>query len=57
MLDRVTGGDAQAKAAYLATVPQQRAGQPDEIAAAIAWMTQLTRAYWTCPGPRRSSPL
>ncbi|HEX4254353.1 MAG TPA: glucose 1-dehydrogenase [Streptosporangiaceae bacterium] len=47
MFDRVTGGDAQAKAAYLATVPQQRAGQPEEIAAAIAYISSPQAGYLT----------
>jgi NAD(P)-dependent dehydrogenase (short-subunit alcohol dehydrogenase family) len=47
MFDRVAGGDAQAKAAYLATVPQQRAGQPEEIAAAIAYVSSPQAGYLT----------
>jgi NAD(P)-dependent dehydrogenase (short-subunit alcohol dehydrogenase family) len=47
VFDRVTGGDAQAKAAYLATVPQQRAGQPEEIAAAIAYVSSPQAGYLT----------
>lgn len=47
MFDRVTGGDARAKAAYLATVPQQRAGQPEEIAAAIAYISSPQAGYLT----------
>jgi NAD(P)-dependent dehydrogenase (short-subunit alcohol dehydrogenase family) len=47
MLDRVTGGDAQAKAAFLATVPQQRAGQPEEIAEAIAYISSPEAGFLT----------
>jgi NAD(P)-dependent dehydrogenase (short-subunit alcohol dehydrogenase family) len=47
MFDRVTGGDAQAKAAYLAAVPQQRAGRPEEIAAAIAYISSPRAGYLT----------
>ena len=47
MFDRVTGGDVQARAAYLATVPQQRAGQPEEIAAAIAYISSPQAGYLT----------
>ena len=47
MFDRVTGDDPQAKAAYLATVPQQRAGQPEEIAAAIAYISSPQAGYLT----------
>jgi 3-oxoacyl-[acyl-carrier protein] reductase len=47
MLDRVTGGDAAAKAAFLATVPQQRAGEPEEIAAAIAYISSPGAGYLT----------
>jgi NAD(P)-dependent dehydrogenase (short-subunit alcohol dehydrogenase family) len=47
MLDRVTGGDAAAKAAFLATVPQQRAGKPEEIAAAIAYISSPDAGFLT----------
>jgi NAD(P)-dependent dehydrogenase (short-subunit alcohol dehydrogenase family) len=47
MFDRVTGNNAQAKAAYLATVPQQRAAQPEEIAAAIAYISSPQASYLT----------
>ncbi len=39
MLERVTGRDAQAKAAFLAQVPQGRAGDVAEIAEAIVFNT------------------
>ena len=47
MFDRVTGNNAQAKAAYLASVPQQRAAQPEEIAAAIAYISSPQASYLT----------
>jgi NAD(P)-dependent dehydrogenase (short-subunit alcohol dehydrogenase family) len=47
MFDRVTGHNAEAKAAYLATVPQQRAAQPEEIAAAIAYLSSPQASYLT----------
>ncbi len=47
MFDRITGNNAQAKAAYLATVPQQRAAQPEEIAAAIAYISSPQASYLT----------
>jgi NAD(P)-dependent dehydrogenase (short-subunit alcohol dehydrogenase family) len=47
MLDRVTGGDAQAKAAFLATVPLSRAGRPEEIAAAIAYVSSPEAGFLT----------
>jgi NAD(P)-dependent dehydrogenase (short-subunit alcohol dehydrogenase family) len=47
MLDRVTGGDAAAKAAFLATVPQRRAGEPEEIAAAIAYISSPGAGFLT----------
>jgi NAD(P)-dependent dehydrogenase (short-subunit alcohol dehydrogenase family) len=47
MLNRVTGGNAEAKAAFLATVPQGRAGEPDEVAEAIRYISSLRAAYLT----------
>ena len=47
MLDRVTGGDVQAKAAFLATVPQQRAGEPAEIAEAISYISSPEAGFLT----------
>jgi NAD(P)-dependent dehydrogenase (short-subunit alcohol dehydrogenase family) len=47
MLNRVTGGDAEAKAAFLATVPQGRAGEPLEVAQAIRYITSPQAAYLT----------
>lgn len=38
MLDRVTGGDEEAKAAFLSTIPLGRAGDPQEIADAIVFI-------------------
>jgi NAD(P)-dependent dehydrogenase (short-subunit alcohol dehydrogenase family) len=47
MLDRVTGGDEQAKAAFLATVPQGRAGDPKEIAEAIVFIASPGAGFLT----------
>jgi NAD(P)-dependent dehydrogenase (short-subunit alcohol dehydrogenase family) len=47
MLNRVTGGNAEAKAAFLATVPQGRAGKPDEVAEAIRYISSPEAAYLT----------
>jgi NAD(P)-dependent dehydrogenase (short-subunit alcohol dehydrogenase family) len=38
MLDRVTGGDEEARAAFLSTIPLGRAGDPNEIADAIVFI-------------------
>jgi NAD(P)-dependent dehydrogenase (short-subunit alcohol dehydrogenase family) len=45
--DRVTGGDAQAKAAFLATIPQGRAGHPNEIADAILFVSSEQAGFLT----------
>ena len=47
MLDRVTGNDAQAKAAFLSTVPVGRSGEPLEVAEAIRYITSPRAAYLT----------
>ncbi|HEY2575875.1 MAG TPA: SDR family NAD(P)-dependent oxidoreductase [Streptosporangiaceae bacterium] len=47
MLNRVTGGSAEAKAAFLGTVPQGRAGDPGEVAEAIRYITSPQAAYLT----------
>jgi NAD(P)-dependent dehydrogenase (short-subunit alcohol dehydrogenase family) len=47
MLERVTGGDAEAKAAFLATVPQGRAGDPEEIADAIVFIASDQAGFLT----------
>ena len=47
MLDRVTGNDTRAKAAFLATVPQQRAGEAEEIAEAIAYISSPKAGFLT----------
>jgi NAD(P)-dependent dehydrogenase (short-subunit alcohol dehydrogenase family) len=47
MLNRVTGGNAEAKAAFLATVPSGRAGEPDEVAEAIRYISSPQAAYLT----------
>jgi NAD(P)-dependent dehydrogenase (short-subunit alcohol dehydrogenase family) len=38
MLNRFTGGDANAKAGFLASMPAKRAGTPDEIAQTIVFL-------------------
>jgi NAD(P)-dependent dehydrogenase (short-subunit alcohol dehydrogenase family) len=45
MLNRVTGGDDAAKAAFVATLPLGRAGEPKEIADAIEFITS-DKAQW-----------
>jgi NAD(P)-dependent dehydrogenase (short-subunit alcohol dehydrogenase family) len=47
MLDRVTGDDDEAKAAFLATVPQGRAGDPKEIADAIRFIASDQAGFLT----------
>jgi len=47
MLDRVTGGDEQAKAAFLSTVPVGRAGDPQEIADAIVFIASPKASFLT----------
>src|ERR1700742_4986582 len=47
MLDRVTGGDPEAKAAFLATVPAGRAGAPQEIADAIVFIASGRAGFLT----------
>ncbi len=47
MLERVTGHDADAKAAFLATVPIGRAGDPGEIAAAITFLASPGAGFLT----------
>jgi NAD(P)-dependent dehydrogenase (short-subunit alcohol dehydrogenase family) len=47
MLDRVTGGDDEAKAAFLATVPLGRSGDPKEIADAIVFATAPGAGFLT----------
>lgn len=47
MLDRVTGGDDDAKAAFIATLPLGRAGQPEEIADAIVFVTSEKAGFLT----------
>lgn len=47
MLDRVTGHDADAKAAFLSTVPVGRAGRPEEIAEAIVYVTSPKAGFLT----------
>jgi NAD(P)-dependent dehydrogenase (short-subunit alcohol dehydrogenase family) len=47
MLDRVTGNDAEVKAAILFQVPLGRAGDPEEIAEAIAFMTSDQAGFLT----------
>ena len=47
MLDRVTGGDDEAKAAFIATLPLGRAGRPEEIADAIVFVTSEKAGFLT----------
>jgi NAD(P)-dependent dehydrogenase (short-subunit alcohol dehydrogenase family) len=47
LLHRVTGGDAEAKAAFLATIPQGRAGDPREIADAIVFIASEHAGFLT----------
>jgi NAD(P)-dependent dehydrogenase (short-subunit alcohol dehydrogenase family) len=47
MLDRVTGNDAEVKEAFLSQVPQGRAGDPEEIAEAIAFITSDQAGFLT----------
>jgi NAD(P)-dependent dehydrogenase (short-subunit alcohol dehydrogenase family) len=47
MLDRVTGGDKEAKAAFLGSIPQRRAGAAAEVAATIAFLAGDRAAYIT----------
>ncbi len=47
MLDRVTGHDEDAKRGFLATVPMQRAGDPDEIAKAIVFIAGADASFLT----------
>jgi len=47
MLNRVTGGDEQAKAAFIATLPLRRAGQPKEIADAIEFISSDKAGFLT----------
>jgi NAD(P)-dependent dehydrogenase (short-subunit alcohol dehydrogenase family) len=47
MLNRVTGGDQEAKAAFIATLPLGRAGEPKEIADAIAFISSDQAGFLT----------
>jgi len=47
MLNRVTGGDDEAKAAFIATLPLGRAGEPGEIADAIAFISSDRAGFLT----------
>jgi NAD(P)-dependent dehydrogenase (short-subunit alcohol dehydrogenase family) len=47
MLDRVTGNNADTKAAFLSLVPQGRAGDVPEIADAIAFITSERAGFLT----------
>lgn len=47
MLDRVTGGDKDAKAAFLGSIPQRRVGAAAEVAATIAFLAGDKAAYIT----------
>jgi NAD(P)-dependent dehydrogenase (short-subunit alcohol dehydrogenase family) len=43
----VTGGNEEAKAAFLSTVPQRRAGTTQEIADAIVFIASAHAGYLT----------
>ena len=47
MLDRFTGGSAEGKAQLVATIPLQRAGEPDEIAQAILFLASDKASFIT----------
>ncbi len=47
MFDRVTGGDDEAKAAFVSTLPLGRAGDPNEIADAIVFITSDRAGFLT----------
>ncbi|MGH3167412.1 MAG: SDR family NAD(P)-dependent oxidoreductase [Trebonia sp.] len=47
MLNRVTGGNAETKAAFLSTVPSGRAGEPEDVAEAIRYISSPQAAYLT----------
>jgi NAD(P)-dependent dehydrogenase (short-subunit alcohol dehydrogenase family) len=47
MFNRVTGGSAEAKAAFLSTVPAGRAGEAAEVAEAIRYMSSPAADYLT----------
>jgi len=47
MLDRVTGGDEDAKAAFLSTIPIGRGGDPKEIADAIVFIASDRAGFLT----------
>jgi NAD(P)-dependent dehydrogenase (short-subunit alcohol dehydrogenase family) len=47
MLNRVTGGNAEAKAAFIGTVPTGRAGEPGEVAEAIRYISSAQADYLT----------
>jgi NAD(P)-dependent dehydrogenase (short-subunit alcohol dehydrogenase family) len=47
MLNRVTGGNAEAKAAFLSAVPAGRAGDPAEVAEAIRYLSSPQAGYLT----------
>jgi NAD(P)-dependent dehydrogenase (short-subunit alcohol dehydrogenase family) len=47
MLDRFTGGSADAKAGFLGMIPARRAGHPDEIAATILFLASDKARYLT----------
>jgi NAD(P)-dependent dehydrogenase (short-subunit alcohol dehydrogenase family) len=47
MLDRFTGGNDEAKNAFLAALPARRAGTPDEIAQTIVFLASDKARYLT----------
>ncbi|MBC7942599.1 MAG: glucose 1-dehydrogenase [Chitinophagaceae bacterium] len=47
MLERFTGGDAQAKSGFLASLPARRAGTPEEIAQTIVFLASDKARFLT----------
>ncbi|GGF02534.1 SDR family oxidoreductase [Aliidongia dinghuensis] len=47
MFERFTGGEAEAKAGFLASIPAKRAGAPDEIAQTIVFLASDKAKYLT----------
>ena len=47
MFERFTGGEAEAKAGFLASIPAKRAGTPDEIAQTIVFLASDKAKYLT----------
>ena len=47
MIERLTGGDATARAGMTATEPSGRMGTPAEVAEAVAWLCSPAASYVT----------